>query len=74
MGRQHLLNHGAHARQSQMRLAPAPAFVLEKAVGDRRQDDVALPAGERAALEMIQPDLVLELLVLLLDRPGRFAS
>lgn len=38
MGGQHLLNHGAHTRERQMRLTTSAAFALEKAVGNRRQD------------------------------------
>src|SRR3546814_3337728 len=66
---EYLLNDGSHARKREMRLTPSPTFALEKAVGDRRQDHVALPARKAAAFEMIEPDLVLEFLVLLLDGP-----
>src|SRR5260221_8880029 len=67
---QDLLNHRAHARECQMRLAASAPFVLEKAVRDRSQDDVALPARQAAAFEVIEADLVFELLVLLLDGPA----
>jgi hypothetical protein len=60
VGGQHLLNHGAHAREGQLRLVPASRFVLEKAVGDRRQDGVALLPRPAAAFEMIESELVLE--------------
>src|ERR1700683_1043535 len=70
MGGQHLLNHGAYTRQGQMGLATAPPLVLQKAVGEGGQDHVALPAGQAAAFEMIESELVLEFEVLLLDSPA----
>ena len=53
-----------------MCLSPSPAFVLEKAVGDRRQHDVAFPSRQAATFEVIEPNLVLEFLILLLDSPS----
>ena len=70
MGGQDLLNHGADAWQRELGLAAAPPFVLEKAVRDRRQDDVALPPVQAPAFEVVETDLVLEFLVLLLDGPA----
>src|SRR5215213_10688942 len=57
MGGQHLLNDGTHARQRERRLSTPAAFVLQKAVGNGRQDDVALPARQAAPLEVIEPEL-----------------
>jgi hypothetical protein len=34
------------------------------------EDHVRLPAGERAALEVIEPEFVFQFLILLLDRPA----
>lgn len=45
VGGQNLLDDRAHAWQRQLRLTTAATFALEKAVGDRRQDHVALPPG-----------------------------
>ena len=42
---------------------------LQEVVGDRRQDYVVVPAGERAAFEVVEAEFGLQLLVLLLDRP-----
>ena len=61
---------GADAWERQLRLPTAPTFVLEKAVRNSGQHDMVLPAGESAALEVIEPDFVLQLLVLLLDGPA----
>lgn len=41
------------------------AFALEKAVGDGRHDDVALPPRQVAVFEVVDPDLVFEFVVLL---------
>ena len=41
---EHVGHHGAHDRQGQLRLTTPAAFALQEAVGDRGQDDVALPA------------------------------
>src|SRR3954452_16267921 len=62
MGGQDFLDDGAHTRQRQMRLTPSTAFALEKAVGESRQDHMALPAGQAAPFEVIEPDLVFEFL------------
>jgi hypothetical protein len=70
MGGQHLLNHRAHLRQREVRLPTPPAFLLQEAVRECRQDDVAVPAREAAPFEVIEPDFVFEFLVLLLDRPS----
>ena len=69
MGGQDLLDDSTHLGQREMRLTPATAFVLQKAVGDGRQDDVALPARQAAALEVIESEFVFELLILLFDGP-----
>ena len=44
-------------------------LLLEKGVGDRAEDRVVGPAGIAAPFEMVEAELVLEVLVLLLDRP-----
>ena len=71
---QHFLNDGANLRQRQMRLPWSAPFVLEKTVGEGRQDHMALPSRQAAAFEMsfevIGPELALEFLVLLFDRPS----
>ena len=51
-------------------LSASAPFVLQKAVGKRRQDDMALPPRQRSSLEVIEADLVLEFLVLLFDGPA----
>ena len=67
---EHFLDDGAHLRQCQRRLPSSPPFGLEKTVGDGREDDMALPARQAAAFEVIESELVLEFLVLLFDRPA----
>lgn len=51
-----------------MRASSLP-FALEPGVGHRGEDDVALPPGTGAALDVIEAEFVLQLLVLLLDGP-----
>src|SRR4029077_11444530 len=68
--RQHLLDDGADTRQREVRLSTPTTFHLEKAVGEGGQDDVSLPPRQTAAFEVVEADLVLELLILLLDRPS----
>ena len=68
MGGGHLLDDGALLRQREVRLPSSAPFVLEKTVGEGRQDDMALPSRQAAAFEVIQSELVLEFLVLLFDR------
>ena len=63
MGGQHFLDDGADARQREMCLPPSAAFHLEKAVGEGGQRHVTLPARQAAAFEVVEPNLVLELLV-----------
>lgn len=70
MSRQDVLHHRSGLRQGQAGVPAVPAFVLQKAVGQRGQHDVPLPAGQRAALEVIEPELVFQLFVLLFDRPA----
>ena len=50
--------------------AAAVAFALQPGVRERGEDDVALPAGKRAAFEVIEAEFVLQFLILLLDRPA----
>jgi hypothetical protein len=70
VGGEHFLNHGTHAWQRQTRLTTASAFALEETVDDRGQDDVSLPPRQAAPFEVVEPDLVCEFLVLLLDGPS----
>jgi hypothetical protein len=48
----------------------AAAFDLQKGERDRRQHDVMRPAPIRAALEMIEAEVVFEFPILLFDRPA----
>ena len=67
--RQNLGDHRASDGQGgQPRSAAAP-LRLQPRIGDRDEDDVPLPARPRPAFEVIEPEFVLELLILLLDRP-----
>ena len=66
---QDFLNHGAHPGQRELRLPAPPTFVLQKAVRDGGQHNVALPARQAAAFDVVEPDLVFQFLILLLDRP-----
>src|SRR5215212_2623535 len=50
--------------------ARAPAFGLQKRVGDGADRHVVLPARIRAAFEMIEPEFGLQVLVMLFDRPA----
>ena len=50
--------------------AGAAPCVLQPGVGHGGQHDVAMPADKRAALEVIEPELVLQFQVLLFDRPA----
>src|SRR5579864_5082191 len=63
-------NHRASDRQGGDARASTPAGVLQPRVGHGGQHDVAVPADKRATLEMIEPELVLQFFVLLLDRPA----
>ena len=50
--------------------AAARPLALEKGVGDGGEHDVMLPAGIRAAFEVVEAEFGFELLILLLDRPA----
>ena len=68
---QHLLNHRAHLRQRQVRLPAPPALVLQEAVRDARSSTTwRCQPGQAASFEVVEPDLVFEFLILLLDRPA----
>ena len=43
--------------------------ILQPRIRDGGEHDMMLPAGIGASLEMIEPEFVLEFLILLLDRP-----
>src|SRR5918994_3729037 len=45
-------------------------FVLEPRVGERREDDVTLPPRQGTPFEVIEAEFVLQLLILLFDRPA----
>ena len=63
-------DHRARDRQGRESRAGASPCILQPAVGHRGQHDVPMPADKRAALEVIEPELVLQFLVLLFDRPA----
>jgi hypothetical protein len=46
-----------------------PTLLLQEGVGHGGERDVPMPAGITAPLEVVESEFVLELLVLLLDRP-----
>src|SRR3954447_16600675 len=46
------------------------ALALQKGVGDGREYDVAVPALIGSTLEVIEPEFVLQVLILLFDRPA----
>ena len=48
----------------------ASAFELQERERDRRQDDVMRPAPIAPPFEMVEPQVVFELAVLLFDRPA----
>ncbi len=62
------LDDGARLRKGQPGERPS-ALGLQEVVRDGREDDVMVPAGKRAAFEMIQPEVGLRLAILLLDGP-----
>src|SRR5262245_39615683 len=68
------LNHGADDWQCRRTRKAAAAFLLQPGVGERGKHDVALPPGQRAALEVIEAEFFFELLILLLDRPAMVRS
>ena len=45
--------------------------MLQEQIGDQRQQRMPMQAAPRAALEVIEPELFLELLVRLLAHPAR---
>jgi hypothetical protein len=51
--------------------APPQPQVLEEGEGDQAQQRVVVQAGPRAALEVVEPELALELPVRLLADPAR---
>ncbi len=59
-----------HGQRGPGRACGAPAFDLEEGERDGREDDVVRPARIAAPLEMIEAEIVLELAILLLDRPA----
>src|SRR5918993_3060115 len=69
VGGQDLGDDRAHHRKCRVMRAAPLAFALKPGVGQGGEDDVALPPREGAALEVIEAEFVLQLLVLLLDRP-----
>ena len=57
-------------RQRRQVRAAAEAFALQPGVRERGEDHVALPPRQGAAFEVVEAEFVLELLILLLDRPA----
>jgi hypothetical protein len=49
---------------------PAHPFFLKKGVGDGTDHHVMLPPRIRPALEVVEPEFGLEVLIMLLDRPA----
>lgn len=62
-------DHGAHEWKRGEASAPSLAFALEPEYARAVRDDVALPSGKGAPLKIIEAELVLQFLILLLDRP-----
>src|SRR6185295_10306518 len=54
VGRQNLGDHRADDRQRRLMRAASLAFALQPRVGERGEDDVALPARPGPALEVIE--------------------
>src|SRR5262245_36577670 len=69
MSGENLLNDGAYDRQSRRVRTRSFALLLQPRVGQRGQHHVAVPSEIAAALEMIEPELVLQFLILLFDGP-----
>ena len=71
MGGQNIGDHRAGLGESQVEASAPLAFALNEGVCDRGQHDVSMPAVERTAFEMIEPQFVFQFGVLLLDRSRR---
>src|SRR4029450_11739573 len=70
MRRENLGNYRARDGQGRQARTTASALVLQPGIREGRQHDVLLPSGQGATFEVIESQFVLELLVLLLDRPA----
>ena len=68
--RQNIGDHRAGLGKGQVVAASPLAFALDEGVGDCGQHDVSMPAVKRPAFEMVEPQFVFQLGVLLLDRPA----
>ncbi len=66
---QDLGDHRAHEGQRRQVRATSVAFALQPAVREGGEDDVPLPPRQGAPFEVIEAEFVLQLLILLLDRP-----
>jgi hypothetical protein len=66
MGGQHIL--GPHRAKRDARPLSVPTFAPQRAVGQRGQHGVMLPAGQRAAVKVVESKFVFQFLVLLPDR------
>jgi hypothetical protein len=64
------LDHGAHHGECRCAPQSSSSLLLEPGVGQGRQHHVPLPAGVGTAFEVIAPQFLFELLVLLLDGPA----
>ena len=65
-----LLDHRPHDRLRGAARQPTSSFVLEPGIRQGREHDVALPSRVGSSFEVIEPEFLFELLILLLDRPA----
>src|SRR5687767_13731034 len=66
---ENLLHDRTHCRKRE-RLLGATSFGLEEVVRECREDHVVVPSWNCTVLKMIEPELRLEFLILLFDRPA----
>src|SRR5712691_12504228 len=69
-GGEELRDEPTHGWKGQRTAATVAALALQKRVRDGRQYDVTLPTLIGSPLEVIEPEFVLQVLILLLDRPA----
>ena len=68
--RQNIRDHRAGLRKGQIVAASPLAFALDEGVRERGQHDVSMPAVEGPPFEVVEPEFVFELGVLLLAGPA----